>query len=167
MKRRIVVLLLSAALAVSMTACGGTEDKQDSKKAETTSKSTEKKKEEKKKDIPEGTFSETGTGTMYISTPGGTSENGEVPVLYASEDEMTSIGLDAWEFDGSKLSFIYIDGVLNSKEQLADTQTSLTIEGDAVKEGTHIVEVLQFDGDEPSSTPVTYKKAEYEVKQAE
>lgn len=78
---------------------------------------------------------------------------------------MTQIGLDAESFDGSKLSYIYVDGMLNSKEQLGDmSQTTLTLEGDALKEGNHDVEVVQFDNDETTGNHIPYKKASYEVK---
>lgn len=170
MKKKIIMLLLATSLTMSMTACGGSSKDQGSEtKTEDTNTDAaapeESEPAESEKDIPEGTFSDTGNGTMYISTPGGTSENGNVPVMYEEADvSMDQIGLDTAGFDGSKLSFIYIDGMLNSREQLADSQTTLTLEGDALKEGTHKVEVLQYENDEPSTSPVTYKSAEYEIK---
>ena len=51
-----------------------------------------------------------------------------------------------------------------SKEQLAETQTGIDLEGDALKVGTHKVEVVQYDNDDPSGTVITYKTASYEVK---
>ena len=162
MKKKIVAMMLASVMACGLWACGNSE-KQDAKQdASNVSKKEEQKPE---KDIPEGTFTETGSGAMYLNTAGGTSENGNLPVIYEPTDAvMDQIELDTTGFDGSMLSYIYIDGMLNSKEQLVDSQTSLTLEEDELKEGTHKVEVLQYENDEPSSSPVTYKTAQYEVK---
>lgn len=117
------------------------------------------------RDLPEDDYIETGNGTMYISLPGGTSENDEVPVLFVGEDDLLiQIGLDAWEMDGSKLSYIYVDGMLHAKEQLADTQTSIDLLEDDLNVGIHKVEVVQYDNDQPDGEMVTYKVASYEVK---
>ena len=116
--------------------------------------------------IPEGTYEEMGAGTMSLSTPGGTSDNGNVPVLYVSGDEFfTQVGLNAFEFDGSRLSYIYLDGELTSKEQLADTQMSIDLSSDSqLSEGVHKVEILQFDTDDTTGNVNTYKTASFEIK---
>lgn len=116
--------------------------------------------------IPSGTFSDTGSGTIILRTSGGTSENGNVPVIYAdSEALIMQIGLSSEGFDGSKLSFIYIDKKLVDKQQLGDrSDASLNLEGFMLEKGTHIVEVMQFDNDDTSTTPVTYKTVSYEIK---
>ena len=116
--------------------------------------------------IPEGTYEEMGSGTMSLSTPGGTADNGNIPVLYVSEDEFfTQVGLNAFEFDGSRLSYIYLDGELVSKEQLADTQMSIDLSNKKqLSEGIHKVEILQFDTDDTTGNVITYKTASFENK---
>jgi len=132
----------------------------------TSNEDTSKKETVMKKDIPEGLNEEVGDGTILLSTAGGTSEDGNIPAVFAEKDLMLEqIGLDAENFDGSKLSYIYIDGMLNTKEQLGEmTQTTLTLEADALKEGTHKVEVVQYDNDESTGNAITYKTASYEIK---
>ena len=116
--------------------------------------------------IPEGIYEEIGAGTLSLSTPGGTSDNGNIPVLYVSEDELfTQVGLNAFEFDGSRLSYIYLDGELTSKEQLADTQMSIDLSSNSqLSEGIHNVEILQFDTDDTTGNVITYKTASFEIK---
>ena len=116
--------------------------------------------------IPEGTYSDMGAGTIYITTPGGTSENGEIPVLYVSVDEFfTQVGLNTSDFDGSKLSYIYLDGELSLKEQLSDSQLSIDLSSTSqLSEGIHKVEILQFDNDDPTGNVITYKTASFENK---
>ena len=112
-----------------------------------------------------GDYEEMGDGTMYIACASGTSEDGNVPVLFEAADTvLDQIGLDSMGMDGSHLSYIYIDGKETAKEQLAESQISLDLQGDALKEGTHKVEVVQYDNDDPSGTVITYKTAAYEVK---
>ena len=116
------------------------------------------------KDLADGNYSNMGDGTMYLSTAGGTTENDNIPVLFeASDTVLDTIEINTTGFDGSKLSYIYIDGMLNTKEQLGDSQSSISLEKDALAEGTHKVEVVQYDTNEPDGTMVTYKTASYEI----
>lgn len=113
---------------------------------------------------PEGT-KDTGKGTIETTSPSGNSKDGVVPFLYVAKDtSLEQVGLNAWEFNGAKLSYIFVDGVLNSKEQLVDTQTSLNITGDALKLGKHKVEVTQYDTDKIGGKIITYKLGGYEIK---
>lgn len=116
--------------------------------------------------IPAGEFTVSGDGTVYLSTAGGTTEDGNVPVVSASSDtQIKQIGLNSNGYDGTMMSYIYIDGKLVTKEQLADTQSTLDLSGDSIKEGTHKVEVVQYTGDEVSADNVaTYQTMQYEIK---
>lgn len=174
MKRKL--LLVTTILAMSiMTGCGNEATSEPEKDVivETTEETTEEVTEEAtteevKRDLVEGDYSEMGDGIAYISTPSGTSEDGNIPVLFVSSDDvLIQIGLRAEEFNGGSLSYIYIDGVLLSKEQLADSQTSLDLEGNNLAIGKHKVEIVQYDNDEPTGTMTTYKPCEYEVKSAD
>ncbi|MSR91024.1 hypothetical protein [Inconstantimicrobium porci] len=49
--------------------------------------------------------------SIILRTAGGTSENGKVPVVFASKDEqIIQIEVDVKDFDGSILSYILVDG---------------------------------------------------------
>lgn len=182
MKKKFVALMLAGLMGISVVACGGSGESASSSNtpAESVSSDASESYEDvqennsqddsvqetaaQEKDIPDGDYSDMGAGEMYISTAGGTSEGGAVPVIFVQDEFLIQIGLDTTAFDGSKLSYIYIDGMLSTKEQLGDSQTSLDLSGDALQVGTHSVEVLQYDNDDPSGSVVTYKSASYEVK---
>ncbi|MFR9069316.1 hypothetical protein ACQQ2T_08965 [Paraclostridium tenue] len=119
-----------------------------------------------KKDIPEGLDKEIGNGDVVLSTTGGTTENGNILTVFVGKDtQLDQIGLSSENLDGSKLSYVYIDGMLNTKEQLGEmSQTTITLQDNSLKEGKHKVEVVQYDNDEQTGTPVTYKVVNYEVK---
>lgn len=162
MNKKIVGLVLAGVLALGIVGCSS------SKGENNTNKNTATTKEEvgSKKDIPEGLDKEVGNGTIVLSTAGGTTENGNTPIVFVGQDTLLDqIGLSAENFDGSKLSYVYIDGMINTKEQLGEmTQTTITLQDNSLKEGKHKVEVVQYDNDEQTGNPVTYKVETYEVK---
>lgn len=160
MSKKILGLVLVGVLALGMIGCS------NSKEENKANENTTKEEVSSKKDIPSGLDKEVGNGSVVLSTTGGTTENGNTPVVFVGQDTLLEqIGLSAENFDGSKLSYVYIDGMLNTKEQLGEiTQTTITLQDNSLKEGKHKVEVVQYDNDEQTGTPVTYKVATYEVK---
>lgn len=172
MKKFICTAVTFAMIVASITACGGktTETQAPATEAAQSVAVSEAQETEVATEAAAGVdfsgdYEDMGDGTMYIACASGTSEDGNVPVLFEAADTvLDQIGLDSMDMDGSHLSYIYIDGKETAKEQLAESQISLDLQGDALKVGTHKVEVVQYDNDEPSGTVITYKAASYEVK---
>lgn len=128
------------------------------------SRSSESESSTKEKDFDGSSYNEIGDGTFYLINESGTTENGNIIVIYADKDTvMTQIGADTLGFDGSLLSYIYIDGMETSKEQLADSQTSITLEKDALAVGVHVVECVQYENNDTDGSVITYKSGSYEV----
>lgn len=120
---------------------------------------------EEERDLPEGEYEEMGDGRVYISTPGGTSEDDNVPVMYiASNTLIYQIGINAWDFNGSSLSFVYIDGMLFDKTQMSNTQSTLTLTSDQLTEGFHDIEVVQYVDDCTENEMITYRNMKYEIR---
>ena len=167
MLKKMGILLLSLIFVLSFTACGSGSDATEDN-GDTTAIEEPAADNDVERDFPEGDYEEIGNGTMYVITPSGSSEDGSVPVLYVDVSDrdniLESIELDAWDYDGSVLSYIYIDGMENAKEQLADTQTTLGLTGNELSEGVHVVEVVQFEGDDPAGEIISYRSTSYEVK---
>lgn len=170
MKKIVVVLAVASALA--LCACGSSapasssasSDAAPSESAQSESSQPEQAPEvsEQASDLFDGSaFSDTGAGTMYLATAGGTSEDGNVPQIAFSGDPANSamsIELDFWDGDGSVCT-IYVDGMEGDKMNAGNVQQSITLWGDMLEEGVHTVEVVKMDGD----APVIYKKAQYEI----
>lgn len=167
MKKKLLLVTLCTGIVLSSVACGSTKSATSSKSTSSvskthasTSKVKKEVKKEVKKDLVDGNYSEMGDGIFYISTAAGTSENGNVPVLYASKDEsLIQIGYTSSEMNGNSLSYIYVDGMLTSKEQLADAQGSIDLTGDFLSVGIHKVEVVQYTNDSTDSDMTCYKSA--------
>lgn len=174
MKKKIITLMLIGMMAASATACGtssdttgdttqSTEDSSDTVDESTQEDTTDST--DAQKDLPDGNYQDMGDGTFYIACAGGTSEDDNVPVIYVDSDTMlTQCDVVTEGFDGSTLSYIYIDGMLATKEQLSDSQQAIDLSGDAISAGTHTVEIVQYESDDPTADMVTYKSASYEIK---
>ncbi len=163
MKKRIFVLLF--VIVFLFTGCGSSSGDQNTSSAKADSK--DEKPTSPKRDFPEGDYADTGNGTFSIQTSGGDSSDGSIPVLFVSKDDiLVQIGYRSEGMDGSHLSYIYIDGIEISKEQMADSQGSLDLQDDSLSAGTHTVEVVQYSNDKPDGELITYKSCQYEVKES-
>lgn len=98
---------------------------------------------------------DTGKGKVEITNP----------VVFIDEDtKIIQIELNTTGLDNAKLSYIFIDGKLYTKQQLGNTQTLLDLKNDALKIGKHNVGVAQFNTDKKEYVITTYKTVNYEVK---
>lgn len=171
--KKVLCLLLASVMSIALASCGGSTEGSKDASTQISSASTSASAGQTS-DTPEpapadtlpvSEHEETGNGTFYVTTPSGTSEDGNVPILYFGEDDfLVSIGMEAWDFDGSKLTYIYLNGKEIETDQLADTQSSIGIEQDDIQEGENTVVAVQYDNDDPSGEIVTYKTATFEVR---
>lgn len=115
--------------------------------------------------VPKGLKDEIGNGEFVITTATGTSEN-NIPVVFTNEFKgLAQLGFQSEGFDGSRCTYIYIDGKLNTIEQLGEMNSiTLTVDEEYLSDGIHKVEVIQFDNNKTNGTPVTYKICNYEVR---
>jgi len=165
--------LLVTALATSVlgvAACGN--QNSDNKTEDTKQASTQEsvaKKPESKYPFPSD-ITNNGGAKIVLTSDSGSSENGNVPVVFASSDDiLIQLGLDAMDFDGSKQSFIYIDKIFSETNQFGEeTSTSVDLDQEMghLKPGVHTVSIVQFENDDPEKGAVTtYTQAKYEVKE--
>lgn len=116
-------------------------------------------------DFDGSSCTDTGKGQFYIQSPSGSSENGaDVFFYYDDKVLMESLGFSASDFDGSKITYIYVDGIEARTGQLSDTQGSIELSGDMLSIGSHKVEAVQFSENNPENNVITYKSCIYEVK---
>lgn len=164
--RTIVVVVL----AMSLIACGNSKNSSNTGTAETTAAektlAATENSEESAGDFAGLDYTDTGTASMYIENQSGTSENGNViTILGVSNTIMMQIGYDATDFDGTKLTYIYVDGKLSDSEQIGEeTQGSIDLTGDNLKAGTHTVQFIQYDGEGETGNVIECHSAQYEVK---
>ena len=126
---------------------------------------TVERKVNEDKIIPNTLTSEMGRGKIIITTHTNNSEDKETPVIYIDDYKgLVQLGLESKDFDSSKSSYIYIDGKLNTIEELGKSSSiNLTICEEDLNEGMHKIEVVQFDNNKTSGTPITYKNCSYKI----
>lgn len=158
--KKILSLLVSGIICVSMVGCSSNTERE---KSDNNINAEQTKNNDLGLDIDEK-----GDCNFYIQTGDDiTSENGAIPYIYIeTEDMLTQIGYVAEGFDGSKLSYIYIDGELVQKETLSkDCQGTINLEKNSVKYGKHKIEVIQYkDAESKNKEDIeVYKVAQYVV----
>ena len=174
MKKKIVYAFMVCALSLGcLTACGGNNSSNEPQNetatnqndsTETAAPAADDSKTEK--DFSGDSYSDTGDGTFLLVNSSGTTENGNIIVVYTDSDAaLVQIGYETSGMNGGSLSHIYIDGMLSTKEQLGDSQGSLDLSGDSLSIGTHKVEAVQYENDDVDGAVTTYKTASYEVKE--
>lgn len=153
--KKLAVIAMAAAVLLILAGCGGS-----SQSSAASSGSAEASSSQSSAKAFDGSaFADTGEGTMYLRTAGGTSEGGNVPEIAAKSNSIMQIEIDTEGMDGSVCT-VYVDGVENTTVNAGDrSQNALTLQGDALAAGTHTVELVKMDGDKPA----IYKKAEYKV----
>lgn len=151
--KKLIAMAAAGVLAMALVGCGGSETNKSNAPEPA-------KQEQSKKDFDGSAFSDTGDGVFYISTPDGTSENGNVPKLIVEKDTalmQIGCGTDGMEYAECA---VYVDGMESDSLVVSDMmQSSINLQGDALKEGVHTVELVKMEGD----APVIYKIAKYEV----
>jgi len=151
--KKILAMAAAGVLAMALVGCGGSESNEGGSLDAPA-------QEQVQKDFDGSSFSDTGAGTFYISTPAGTSEGGNIPQLIVEKDTaLTQIGCGTEGMEYASC-MVYIDGMESEELVTSDMmQGSLTLSGDALAPGVHTVEVVKMDGD----SPAIYKIAQYEV----
>lgn len=159
-------LLLAGALSIALVGCGGTSTTgsgASSGSADSGSSAVQESAEQTetaaKPDFDGTGMTETGDCTFYVATPGGTSEDGNIPqVAVPADTEIMQIEYDITGGDGT-ICTVYLDGMEVEKTNAGDSQTTLDLQGDALKDGVHKVELVAMDGD----NVVIYKLAQFEI----
>lgn len=164
---RAATVSLGIALALSLGACDGQALRDDGTgggqqaQQETT---TQEETKPAQKDFDGSGQSEVGEGTAMLRTQAGTTEDGSVPSLTLPKDTtLCQIELDTQDMDGTATTHVYVDGMEATKGNFGDAQLSFDLKGDALKAGTHTVEVVQFQGDEVGSAVTFYRSMGYEI----
>lgn len=163
--RKVVTSLVGLTLAVTLTACGN----QPTAKAPAGSSANDGETVEQETTTTEIDFdgssqSETGEGTVILSTEAGTSEDGNIPKMTIPADTvLTQVEIDTVDLNASAVTYVYVDGLESTKGNMGESQNVIDLSGDALKAGNHIVEVVQFENDDPAGTVTLYRKMEYEI----
>lgn len=110
---------------------------------------------------------EVGEGAFNLAhTSGYTAEGDKIVVLYDPDTFPTAIGIHTEDIDGSLMSYLYVDGMLVNVTQLGTSQDSVEIQDtpNAITEGEHKLQLVQYDNDSEDGEIVTYKEQPFTIK---
>jgi hypothetical protein len=153
-------LLLICIFAIALLGCGG-EAKQNGDAKQDAQKTAAKTSE-----YPFPASTDTvGSGNVIVNTPSGTSEDGNVPVLFVEPDAaLVQIGADLENFSGDKEVFLYVNEIFVDKIQGGElVQSTVSLEEDNLKPGKYTLSAVQYEDNDPAKSVVEYHEAKYKI----
>ncbi|MFJ7951407.1 hypothetical protein ACIQZG_07750 [Lysinibacillus sp. NPDC096418] len=159
---------IGALSALLLTACSEEEakPKEETPTAEPSEVTEKPATAESKYPFPNA--SPIGNATITVSTLGGDSSNGNVPVLFVYEDDvLTEIDIEYENFDDSIETYVYINEIFSAKEQVGKlSQSLLNLSEDNLKPGDYTVTAVQFTDNDPTKEPVTLTEAKFKIEES-
>ena len=164
--------------ALALSACGGsgdeakgdeTEEAEEAEGGNADEAAEEKETAEPEAEEPaedteeaadfDGTgLSETGDFTFYITSSGGTSEDGNIPkIVYKPGTMGVGIGVYVEGGDGTVCT-VYIDGHKRKMMNAGHAEQFIQFEDDDTESGVHKVELVSDDGGQ-----TVYRTSQYEI----
>jgi len=102
---------------------------------------------------------EVGDFEFFISSSGGTSENGNVPIIaWAPDTYGDLVSVNVYGGDGT-VCVVYVDGHERNKLNAGDCNVPVDYDPQDGTEGTHLVELVSYS----DNGATIYRKASYEV----
>ncbi len=148
-----------------LVGCGVTKEK--NVKKETQQEQTVNAQQESKYSFPEGVTS-VGEGKVKVITPDGTSENGNVPVVFIKKDTIIQqVEIELANFQGDKQTFVYVDKRFEETHQANElTQTTIALKKETLQPGIHTVTVIQYENNDSNGKVINFAEAKFENKPA-
>ena len=158
-------LAIGASLALSACGGSGSDEATDLDEAEVAESDSDAAAEqfdaavEEAIDFDGSGLEEKGDFDFYISSSGGTSEGGNIPVIAWSPDTYGGlVAVNVYGGDGTVCT-IYVDGHERDKLNAGDCSVTVTYDQQDGTEGTHLVELVSAS----DNGATIYRKAQYEI----
>ncbi|MGG2065834.1 MULTISPECIES: hypothetical protein [unclassified Bacillus (in: firmicutes)] len=161
--KKFIITGLSVMLLVG---CGVTKEKKV--KEETRQEQTVHAQQESKSSFPEGITS-VGEGKVKVTTPDGTSENGNVPAVFIKKDTIIQqVEIELANFQQDKEVFVYVDKQFEETHQVIElTQTIIALKEKTLQPGIHTVTAIQYENNDPNGKVINFAQAKFENKPAQ
>lgn len=102
---------------------------------------------------------------INIGNESGNTEDGDNIIIYVEENSYGEyLDLTIKNYDGSLITYIYVDDAFVKKGQYSNTYTSVDLKDDQLSIGNHTVKAVQYDNNEESGNIVNSDMKEYEVR---
>ncbi|MBE7148699.1 hypothetical protein FUT12_14095 [Bacillus mycoides] len=117
--------------------------------------------------FPEGAVP-IGEGKVKVTTPDGTSENGNIPTVFVKKDTLIQqVELELSNFQNDKETFVFVDQIFADKHQVTSTtQTTVQLKEKTLETGSHTITAVQFENNDPKGKVISLNQATFETKPA-
>jgi hypothetical protein len=117
--------------------------------------------------FPEGAVP-IGEGKVKVTTPDGTSENGNIPTVFIKKDTLIQqVELELSNFQNDKETFVFVDQIFADKHQVTSTtQTTVQLKEKTLETGSHTITAVQFENNDPKGKVISLNQATFETKPA-
>ncbi|KZD28333.1 hypothetical protein BW897_09570 [Bacillus cereus] len=117
--------------------------------------------------FPEGAVP-IGEGKVKVTTPDGTSENGNIPTVFIKKDTLIQqVELELSNFQNDKETFVFVDQIFADKHQVTSTtQTTVQLKEKTLETGSHTITAAQFENNDPKRKVISLNQATFETKPA-
>ncbi|CAB1262398.1 hypothetical protein ACFHWD_11235 [Clostridium sp. MT-14] len=161
MKKTFYVITASLLITINLIGCG---TQQQSNNVKNKTQNIENKAKNDLAELPKNLKTDMGPGKFYISPSSNTFKDGNVPIINIKKNTSSQkVEITPSEFNNKYMSYIFIDGVFNSKKQLSNSKTNMELKGNDIKTGKHKVDIIQFNNNKTTDTVLTHKTAYYYV----
>lgn len=161
MKKTFYVITASLLITINLIGCG---TQQQSNNVKNKTQNIENKAKNDLAELPKNLKTDMGPGKFYISPSSNTFKDGNVPIINIKKNSSSQkVEITPSEFNNKYMSYIFIDGVFNSKKQLSNSKTNMELKGNDIKTGKHKVDIIQFNNNKTTDTVLTHKTAYYYV----
>jgi hypothetical protein len=109
-----------------------------------------------------------GDGKVKVTTPDGTSENGNIPTVFIKKDTLIQqVELELSNFQNDKETFVFVDQIFADKHQVTSTtQTTVQLKEKTLETGSHTITAAQFENNDPKGKVISFNQATFETKPA-
>jgi len=155
---------IGALSTLLLTACGDEAEKPISEN-KTNETSKQEEKVESKYPFPNSEL--IGDASFIISTPEDDSLDGNVPVLFVTKDDvLKEISIYYENFDSSVETYIYINEIFYTKEQVGElSQSVLELKEDNLKAGDYTITAVQFPDNDPTKKPINLTQSKFKIEE--
>ena len=160
--KKFIITGLSVLLLVGCGAPTEKEDAQSNQKEQVVNAS-----DENMVVFPEGAVP-IGEGKVKVTTPDGTSENGNIPTVFIKKDTLIQqVELELSNFQNDKETFVFVDQIFADKHQVTSTtQTTVQLKEKMLETGSHTITAVQFENNDPKGKVISFNQAMFETKPA-
>ncbi|MEY7998942.1 hypothetical protein AB8U03_01795 [Clostridium sp. Mt-5] len=161
MRKNFYIIITSLLIIINLAGCG---TQQQSNNVKNKVQNIENKTKNDLVELPKALKTDMGPGKFYISSSSNTFKDGNIPIINIKKNTSSQkVEIVPSEFNNKYLSYIFIDGIFNSRKQLSNNKTNIELKGNDIKAGKHKIDIIQFNNNKTTDTVLTHKISYYYI----